>query len=109
MHELLVDEFKPLAVTVVFGLAMRRERVLKSVDHRNEPFDYASRSALGVLKALLFDTLAVVFKVRLSPKQSLAQFFEVCSQLGHLGVGFRRIGGDSLGFRGLFVRVLVYI
>src|SRR2546429_3238645 len=36
VQKLPVDELKSLAVIVVFGLAVRRQSVLKSVDHRNE-------------------------------------------------------------------------
>jgi len=49
-QKLLVDELKSLAVIVVFGLAVRRQSVLKTVDHRNEPFDHPSGGALGILK-----------------------------------------------------------
>src|SRR6266849_1396166 len=89
IQKLLVDELKPFSVIVVLGFAVRRQSVLESVDHRNEPFDDAGGSALGIFKALLLDALAVVVKVGLPPQQRLAQFFKVCGEPGHFHVGFR--------------------
>src|SRR6267378_3537902 len=60
IEELFVDELEALAITFIFGFAMRGERVLETVDHGNEPFDDARGGALGVLEAFLFDAFAVV-------------------------------------------------
>src|SRR6267154_2927017 len=110
-QKLFVDELKALAVIVVFGFAVRRESVLKPVNHRNEPFNHASRGALGIFKTLFFDPLAVIVKVGLPPQQSLAQFFEVSAKLGDLCVGLYGIRSNRLCFRGLlgFCVVIVLI
>src|SRR6266446_10520685 len=82
IEELLVDELEALAITFIFGFAMRGERVFESVDHGDEPFDEARGGSFGVLEAFLLDALAVVVEVRLAAKQRLAQLLQVGCQLG---------------------------
>ena len=81
---------------------MRRKGVFKPVEHRNEPLDHPRRGTLRIFKTLLLNSLPVIVKVGLPPKQRLAQFFQVCAQLGNFRVGFGGIRGDGLGIRGLF-------
>src|SRR6267378_6735692 len=86
IEELLVDELEAFTITFILGFAVRGERMLETVDHRDKPFDDARGGAFRIFKTLLLDALAVVIKVRLAAEKRLSQFVQVRCKLGQFGI-----------------------
>jgi hypothetical protein len=71
IEQLLMNQFEALAVTLVFRFFMSGQRMLETVDSRDERFYNSRCGALLILGTLLFDALPVVVEVGLAAQQGL--------------------------------------
>ena len=65
---------------------MRRQRLLKAVDHRNQCFNQPRGRRWLVFRAFFLDSLLVIIEVRLPPQQRLSQIVQVRGQFRHVRI-----------------------
>lgn len=101
LPQLPPNQLETFAIFDVRRVGRIRERAIECVEHRKQVFDDRFRGAMSVVMPLLFDSLAVVFKIRLPPDKRVGQLLLLSSKLLHLLGESRRV---SFGHRALIFR-----
>ena len=108
VQKLLIDQFKALAITLVLGFAVSRQRVLESIQYGNQTFDKTGGGTLDGFVIFLFRALAVVREVSLVPYEGLTQVLQVGREFFYFLILPRRLFAGRFFFRSLVGLTIVW-